>query len=123
MRGIARLAVSDVFLGLGRLLSVLLLLFWGAFFVEHLTEWFIPHGTKVPGWVWVAQGFHLLMLVGLGVMSWREKPGAVIMALGTVLFFSSIGLHRFPLIALLNVLPLLAFAASWATARRGVLAQ
>jgi len=31
---------------LARLWAAALLLFWGAFFVEHTTEWFVhPHGT------------------------------------------------------------------------------
>jgi hypothetical protein len=38
----------------GRLTAVLLILFWGAFFVEHMSEW-----------VWVQQGMHFLTYISL----------------------------------------------------------
>jgi hypothetical protein len=113
-----RLMVSAVFLWLGRALAVLLCLFWGAFFVEHLAEWFVPGqpGGWPPPSVWAAQAFHFVMLAGLALMAWRAKPGAVLTVLGTALFFATIGMARFPTIALVNLLPLLALATSWATA-------
>ena len=54
---------------LGRGLALLLFLFWGAFFVEHLAEWFShPQAAPPPLRAWVAQGLHLVMLIGLALM-------------------------------------------------------
>jgi hypothetical protein len=99
---------------LGRTLALLLLLFWGAFFLEHLSEWFLnAQGARPPTRVKISQVFHLGMLVGLALMLRWDRLGAVVTALGTTAFFVSIGLHSFPLIALLNLLPIACFAASW----------
>ena len=99
---------------LGRSLALLLFLFWGAFFVEHLAEWFSrPQAAPPPLWVWVAQGLHLVMLIGLALMLRWERLGAIVTALGTTAFFASIGVHRFPFIALLNLLPIAGFAIAW----------
>ena len=69
---------------LGRGLALLLFLFWGAFFVEHLAEWFShPQAAPPPPRAWVAQGLHLVMLIGLALMLQRDRLGAVVTALGT----------------------------------------
>jgi hypothetical protein len=116
MNNAQRRMVSAVFRWLGRGLAVLLCLFWGAFFVAHLA-WFAPgQPAWPPPWVWTAQAFHLVMLAGLALTAWREKPGAVLTVLGTSLFFATIGMPRPPVLALVNLLPVLALAASWATA-------
>ena len=55
----------------GRLLALGLVLFWGAFFVEHLQQWFL-HPVKgfPPVWVWLGQLAHLVILIGLMAL-WR----------------------------------------------------
>src|SRR5262245_60505585 len=98
---------------LGRTLALLLLLFWGAFFLEHLSEWFLGPQGAPPLWVWVSQVLHLGMLVGLALMLWRDRLGALVTALATTAFFASIGVYRFPWIALLNLLPIAGFAVAW----------
>ena len=81
----------------GRLTALLLVLFWGAFFVEHLSEWFLRgDGQYPPPRVWVGQALHFLMLAGFGLMlKWRQAGHAVMLA-ATVAFFASIGLNSFP---------------------------
>jgi hypothetical protein len=99
---------------LGRALALLLVLFWGAFFLEHLTEWFLrPRGALPPAWVWISQLLHLAMLVGLAQMLWWDRLGSIVTALATTAFFAIIGIHGFPFIALINLLPIACFAASW----------
>jgi hypothetical protein len=99
---------------LGRALALLLLLFWGAFFLEHLFEWFgNARGPAPPMWVWISQMLHLGMLAGLALMLRWDRLGAVVTVLGTTAFFASIGMHSFPFIALLNLLPIACFTASW----------
>ena len=103
----------------GRALSLLLLLFWGAFFVEHLSEWFLrPDGRYPPPWVWRQQCFHFVMLAGLALMLKWDKAGTAVMAAGTVAFFGFIGFRGFPYIALLNLLPVAFFAVYWLARRR-----
>lgn len=103
----------------GRLTALLLLLFWGMFFVEHLSEWFLRgDGRYPPAWVWVQQGFHFVMLVGLGMMFKWDKLGAVVTVIGTTAFFAGIGFHTFPFIALINLVPIACFAVYWLTKER-----
>jgi hypothetical protein len=103
---------------LGRAAALLLLLFWGAFFVEHLVEWFLrPRGAYPPPRVWVAQFLHFAMLAGFAMMLRWELAGAVVMASATVLFFARAGMRGFPWIACVNLLPVVFFAAYWAVAR------
>lgn len=102
----------------GRAAALLLLLFWGAFFVEHLAEWFMHRGGPYPpAWVWLAQVMHLAVLVGLGMMLRWDRLGTVVMVAATVVFFSMIGMHEFPYIALINLVPVAFFAVYWAASR------
>ena len=106
--------VAVAFRWLGRTLALLLLLFWGAFFLGHLSEWFLnAQGPLPPTRVWISQVLHLGMLVGLALMLRWDRLGAIVTALGTMAFFASIGMHSFPFIALLNLLPIACFTASW----------
>ena len=70
----------------GRVLALGLFLFWGAFFVEHLKEWFLhPANGFPPVWVWLAQLAHLAFLIGL-IALWRwPVSGSVLSILGGAL--------------------------------------
>lgn len=106
--------IASVFRWLGRALAVLLFLFWGAFFVEHLSEWFLnARRGELPLWVWGSQVLHLGMLIGLLLMLRWEKLGTVVTVLATTAFFANIGVSSFPYIALLNAAPVLCVAVSW----------
>lgn len=103
----------------GRVLAVLMMLFWGAFLVEHVSEWYLTPGQDWPPvWVNVAVGWHLVMVAGLGVMVWKPRPGAVVALGATIGFFATIGYRGFPLIALPNLLPILLFEAGRALGNR-----
>lgn len=68
--------------------AVLLVLLWGAFFVEHLQEWFIqPWPNTPPPRVWYGQALHGLMLVGLLVALRWERIGAPLAILAALAFF------------------------------------
>src|SRR5208283_4002203 len=103
----------------GRALSLLLLVFWGLFFVEHMKEWFLrPHGPYPPAWVWRQQAFHFLMLVALGVALRWDKLGALLLVLTTAGFFGLMPRwNGFPWIAFLNLAPVVFFAVYWLTQR------
>ena len=109
--------IAVAFRWLGRTLALLLVLFWGAFFLEHLSEWFLEPQGSPPLRVWVGQVLHLGMLVGLALMLRWDRLGAVVTVLATTTFFASIGVHRFPWIALLNLLPIAGFAVAWSLHR------
>lgn len=91
-----------------RITAALLALFWGVFFVEHLSEWFVrPADAWPPARVWVVLGFHALMLVGLLAMLRWGRLGALVTALGTIGFFLSMQTPRGlgPSIVLVSLVP------------------
>jgi hypothetical protein len=110
----AKSTAGLVALWLARLAAAALFLFWGAFFVEHLAEWFLREdGRFPPAWVWVAQLLHLLMLAGLLFVLVRPGWGALATILATAAFFSWIGVRSFPTIALVNLVPLALLLVAW----------
>ena len=75
----------------GRVLALGLFLFWGAFFVEHLQQWFL-HPVKgfPPVWVWLGQLAHLAILIGLiGLWRW-PVTGSILTILGSLSFFGGL---------------------------------
>jgi hypothetical protein len=74
-----------------RLLALGLFLLWGAFFVEHMQEWFLrPEAGFPPPWVWGGQLAHLVLLVGLLMLLRWELAGAIVAILGAVAFFGGL---------------------------------
>jgi hypothetical protein len=102
---------------IGRTLAILLALFWGAFFLEHLSWFANPANGLPPTRVWIAQALHGVMIAGLLVMSWKDKPGTAFTIVATASFFTWIGMKSFPFLALLNLLPIAFFAVSWSLPR------
>ncbi len=97
-----------------RILAAILFLFWGAFFVEHLGEWFLQSEQGFPPVsVWIGQALHFVILLGLGMMLNWDRLGSLVTIVGTVAFFSAIGYRGFPFIALLNLLPIGLFGVYW----------
>jgi hypothetical protein len=88
------LAIS-VLCWMGRALALGLFLVWGAFFAEHLQEWFLhPDKGFPPVWVWLLQLAHLAMLVGL-VALWRWPiTGSVLTILGSLGLFGSLAIRE-----------------------------
>jgi hypothetical protein len=83
-------------------------LFWGAFFVEHLS-WFVG-GSATPALrVWLMQGLHFAMIAGL-LAAWRHEGVAGAVALvASVVFLASVAGPRFWLFVAITVPPALAF--------------
>jgi hypothetical protein len=72
---------------LARVASAFLFLFWGAFFLEHLIEWFVrPFPAGPPASVWVAQFGHFLILIGYAAGWFQERIGALMLLLGAGVF-------------------------------------
>lgn len=103
----------------GRILALLLFLFWGSFFVEHTIEWFVrPLPRTPPLAVWWAHGLHLVLLLGLLAL-WRwERVASVVVIVAAFVFFVDKAGPRFPLFFGVTIVPaLLVLAAAWRTPR------
>lgn len=105
-------------LWLGRILAVLVFLFWGAFFVEHLIEWFAhPVSNPPPFHVWIGQALHFFMLAGLVVALRWERIGGVVVAVAGLLFLARAGAN-FPLFYAITMVPIaLLVISGWAIRR------
>ena len=121
MNAITHRRISQIALWIGRGLSLFLFLFWGAFFVEHMGEWFIaPKQGYPPPRVWVAQALHASILAGFLMMLRWDRLGTAVMAVSTIAFFSLIGMNRFPWVAFVNVATMGFFIFYWwRTGRKG----
>ncbi len=102
-----------------RLVATLLFFLWGAFFVEHTIEWFVrPLPQTPPVFVWVAQGLHLLMLVGL-IALWRwEVAGSLMVIAAAFAFFVDKAGANFPLFFGVTVIPAVLLLVGHWLARR-----
>ena len=90
----------------GRLLAFGLFLFWGAFFLEHLSEWFTHPGIGFPSAkIWFLQLVHLLLLIGLLVLLRWEWQGSALTILAALVFFGSVAGRNFPVFFAVTVLP------------------
>jgi len=105
-----------VFKWLGRGTALLLFLFWGAFFVEHVNEWLILP-NHIPPRVLIGMAFHGAMLVGLLMMLRWVSWGSVVTVLATIAFFSTIGMRRFPILALINLVPIASLTTAFLLSR------
>ncbi len=111
-------------LWLGRLAAVALFLFWGAFLVAHLGEWFAnEQGELPPAWVWVGTALHVAMLVGLAMLVHWSRLGALVTVVATATFFWWIEMKSFPYIALLNAVPVMLVLLGYGMPRRGEASQ
>jgi predicted membrane-bound mannosyltransferase len=96
-----------------RILAGAFLLFWGAFFLEHLVEWFAGAGPKPPVRVVLLQLAHFTLLAGF-ILAWRyELAGAIIIAAAAIVFFSQVAGDNFLMFTVPTVLPALLFAWTW----------
>jgi hypothetical protein len=88
-----------------RVLAVLVFLFWGAFFLEHLTWFFKPGAEWPPAQVWLLQLAHLAMLIGLLVLLRWELAGSALTIIAALVFFFFVAGRQFPLFFAVTSLP------------------
>lgn len=116
IRATPRSSIRTILLWIVRVSAVPLLLFWGAFFVEHLSEWFLAaDGRWPPAWVVAAQFLHLAMLLALAATIVWPRAGAAATIIATAAFFLWIGYSGSPLLPLANVVPAAFVLAATAT--------
>ena len=118
--GSSRPTAGEVLVWAGRLIAVPLLLVWGAFLVEHMSQWFLQSGNGFPpAWVWIAQIFHVVMVVGLVAMLRWEKVGSVLVVVGTAGFVMAVGDSDILWLSLTNLVPVVCFATARVTSGEG----
>lgn len=88
-----------------RVLAVLVFLFWGAFFLEHLSWFLRPLAEWPPAKVLLLQLAHLAMLIGLLVLLRWELIGSALTIVAALVFFVSVAGSRFPLFFAVTSLP------------------
>lgn len=101
-----------------RVLSGMLFLLWGTFFVEHLS-WFGSVPSQSPPFrVWLLSFLHLTLLIGY-ILSFKwEKTGSAMFTLSAVFFFSfAAGVNAIPFI-IVSAFPALLFAYCWMNEQR-----
>jgi len=99
---------------LARVLAVCLLVFFGAFFVEHVLEWFIrPFPQHPPLRVCVGMALHFLLLVGLLIALRWELAGSLMVIVTAFAFLHDKTGSGFPLIFGLTALPVLLLLFCW----------
>lgn len=116
---------ATVFKWTGRGFAGVLFLLTGAFFVEHLNEWYLnPQHGHPPMWVTVGMILHFGMLLGLLLSLRWVCIGATLTVLATLGFMIETGLNTnfMPFIVLFNLTPVVCFAA-WAMMTRRAKAQ
>ena len=97
----------------GRAVATLLAIFWGVFFLEHLSEWYVHRGTSAfpPPWVTMAMVAHFGMIVGLLLMVRWRLWGALVTVAATAAFFYPTLVHAKPAwLVMINLAPVLLIA-------------
>jgi len=82
-------------------LNIVVFLFWGAFFVEHLS-YFTGSGDKPPLFVYFMQLYHFLFLAGLLLAMKWNYPGGLLTLISSFFFFNQAAGQNFPLFFLLS---------------------
>lgn len=88
-----------------RMMSIALCIFWGAFFVEHLS-WFGFTLKQIPPLtVWLLTALHGVLLLSYLVSIKWEHAGSILMTVSAVIFFTfSAGYNAVPFI-IVSILP------------------
>jgi hypothetical protein len=101
-----------------RLWAAILFLFWGAFFSEHLGEWFFRATEWPPIGVSDLMGLHFLMLAGL-LTGWRWEfaGGLLVLGAATAFFSQAAGPNAVPF-TLVTIAPAVAWVGLSVEGRR-----
>ncbi|MBW7888101.1 MAG: hypothetical protein H3C35_07040 [Bacteroidetes bacterium] len=95
-----------------RVLSGMLFILWGSFFIDHLS-WFMESSGAPPTHVWLMQGVHLLLLLGYLILFKWEYIGSFLLVLCSVVFFGiAAGVNAIPFV-IVSTLPVLLLFYCW----------
>ena len=95
-----------------RTLSLLLFLFWGAFFVEHL-QFFWNGPGQPPIIVYFITTFHLLLLLSYMVAAWKHFFGSILMVVTGLVFFVLTSGKMFLPFYLISIVPASFYLYYW----------
>jgi hypothetical protein len=97
-----------------RALGLALALFWGAFFVAHLAEWYTDPRGWPPAWVTGQMALHGLMVLGL-LLAWRWEVLGAMLTLGAAVpfFWFAAGRNFVPFVLITGLPPLLWLLCAW----------
>jgi len=104
----------------GRGIGLLLAIFWGLFFVEHLNAWYLDPKGWPPLWVTAAMVSHGVIILGLAAMLRWTWIGAALTLVGTIGFLAPTIIGGKPAwLMLVNLVPIgLVAMGTLITARR-----
>lgn len=95
-----------------RVLSGMLFIFWGSFFIEHLS-WFFHESDSPPLHVWVLQSLHFFLLVGyLALFKWERLGSGIVVVCSATFFGFAAGANGIAFI-LVSALPALLLLYCW----------
>jgi hypothetical protein len=98
---------------IAKTMSVLLFLFWGLFFVEHLS-WFASVPSKVPpASVWMLSLLHLFLLVSYALSLRWERTGCAGIVICSTLFFSLTARYNALPFIIVSISPAMIFFYIW----------
>ena len=119
--GLHSIGIINALRWAGRVMALLVFLFWRAFFVEHMWEWLInPYPNVPPPKVWVGRALHFLILLGLLLVMRWPLVGAILVFAASVAFFSSTAGSNAPLFIGMTCLPAVLLLFCWWATRHGV---
>ncbi len=97
-----------------RVLSGMLFILWGSFFIDHL-EWFFtsPSEQTPPLFVWIMQSLHLVLLIGYALVFRFEKIGSAVIVLSAAIFFTSVAKTNAIPFVIVSCFPVLLFLYCW----------
>lgn len=107
-----------------RVIAGAIFLLWGAFFIEHVREWYLqPAPAQPPLWVGLCMVCHLAVLIGLLMILRWDRLGSFVTLLATVGFLAAIAIGKgsvsnLPAIVLVNLIPIGIAIVSWLLGKR-----
>ncbi len=104
-----------------RILGICIFLLWGAFFIEHLVEWFIvplSQSQVAPWHIWLGQIFHFIMLAGFIVALKWEFSGSMLIIIGAFALFVDKAGSRFLSYFTVTIIPAIMYLFCWWKTRK-----
>lgn len=103
---------------IAKAMSIVLFLFWGSFFIEHVS-WFASVPSKVPPLtVWLLTLLHFLLLVSYIISLRWERSGCAGIVICSALFFSLTARYNALPFIIVSISPAMVFFYLWRIEKR-----
>jgi hypothetical protein len=100
-----------------RVLSALLFIFWGAFFIEHL-EYFKNPAASPPPFVYFAMICHFILLASYIFVVWKQLAGSILILVSSGLFFAITAGRNFLPFFIISAVPSFFYLYHWKMSRK-----